>query len=271
MLVRFRPKEIFRGLGVLVTASVVTFAIIWGLETKFNIFPFDINNNDQAIPWTHWVMMGMTERKSQMANRSYVGWYNPDSYKYTLSFEGVNERKAADLVKIREQYEDYGFWGYMVFLYRKMLYTWSDTTFFAPFLVNNTPVFWESEEFIGDRPEAAIIHKVIFDQSVGVMLFMYLCMIAGAIYNLVKGKNKLSYVFLAILGLLTFLLIWEDSSRYLITYYPLIVVCAMYGFNVIMNINRKSIKMSKAGSKNGKPKERKHAKRTNSLHSGAVL
>lgn len=55
------------------------FLLISFVEVKFTIMPYDINNNNQEIPFTHWVMMGMTERDSYVDGRKWIGWYNPDS------------------------------------------------------------------------------------------------------------------------------------------------------------------------------------------------
>ena len=44
--------------------------------------------------------MGMTERE-YIDGKNFIGWYNPESMEYTLSFDTTEERKEVNIKKIK--------------------------------------------------------------------------------------------------------------------------------------------------------------------------
>ena len=214
------------------------FLLISFVEVKFTIMPYDINNNNQEIPFTHWVMMGMTERDSYVDGRKWIGWYNPDSLDYTLKYKTTDERKKANIKKIKEQYQDMGFMNYLYFLYRKALFTWSDASFYAPSLVTGETLY-RGENIVSKYSDSKITRPLTFYSNLGMFLFIYLIIIVSTLKD-IKNKNySINYARLSIFGLVLFLLIWEDSSRYLFTYIPVMLLCTIHGLNVIINNERK--------------------------------
>lgn len=70
-------------------------------------------------------------------------------------------------------------------------------------------------------------------------MFIYLIIIVSTLKD-IKNKNySINYARLSIFGLVLFLLIWEDSSRYLFTYISVMLLCTIHGLNVIINNERK--------------------------------
>ena len=200
--------------------------------------PYDINNNNQEIPFTHWVMMGMTERNSYVDGRKWIGWYNPDSLDYTLKYKTTDERKKANIKKIKEQYQDMGFMNYLYFLYRKALFTWSDASFYAPALVTGETLY-KGENIVRKYSDSKITRPLTFYSNLGMFLFIYLIIIVSTLKDIKNKSYSINYARLSIFGLVLFLLIWEDSSRYLITYIPVMLLCTIHGLNVIINNERK--------------------------------
>lgn len=200
--------------------------------------PYDINNNNQEIPFTHWVMMGMTERNSYVDGRKWIGWYNPDSLDYTLKYKTTDERKKANIKKIKEQYQDMGFMNYLYFLYRKALFTWSDASFYAPALVTGETLY-KGENIVSKYSDSKITRPLTFYSNLGMFLFIYLIIIVSTLKDIKNKSYSINYARLSIFGLVLFLLIWEDSSRYLITYIPVMLLCTIHGLNVIINNERK--------------------------------
>lgn len=234
MFLRNKIKDNYKGYVSLLISFFIIFTCISIVEVKFSVFPYDIKNNDKEIPYTHWIMMGMTERESSQENRKYIGWYNPDSLDYTLSYKTTETRKKANIKKINQQFKEYGIINYMTFLYRKMLFTWSDGTFYAPALVNSKSLYEGKNIIRSFNVSRGRFEILTFYQNIGMFLFMYFFLLIGVLKNIKNNKNNLNYVFLTLFGLLIFLLIWEDSSRYLITYIPLILLCTIYGLDDII-------------------------------------
>lgn len=217
---------------------IIIFLLISFVEVKFTIMPYDINNNNQEIPFTHWVMMGMTERNSYVDGRKWIGWYNPDSLDYTLKYKTTDERKKANIKKIKEQYQDMGFMNYLYFLYRKALFTWSDASFYAPALVTGETLY-KGENIVSKYSDSKITRPLTFYSNLGMFLFIYLIIIVSTLKDIKNKSYSINYARLSIFGLVLFLLIWEDSSRYLITYIPVMLLCTIHGLNVIINNERK--------------------------------
>ena len=240
---RNKPKDYYKGLICFATSFIICFSIIYFMEVRFSIFPYDVKNNDGEIPYTHWIMMGMTERESSQSGRNFIGWYNPDSVEITLAEKTTAARKKVNIKQIKKQFKDYGVVGYISFLYRKTLFTWSDGTFYAPKLVVSDPVLYTNKDnFV--RNITTTTGKYIyytFRQNIGMFLFMYLFILIGVFKNIRKKDNKFNYVYLSVFGLLLFLLIWEDSSRYLITYIPVILLCTINGFDAIIKNRKENI------------------------------
>ena len=240
---RNKPKEYYKGLIYLVSSFLIFFGIVYFMEVKLSIFPYDVKNNNKEIPYTHWIMMGMTEYDSYKKERKYIGWYNPKSLDYTLSYKTTNARKKANIKQIKKQFNDYGILKYTQFLYRKLLFTWSDGTFYAPALVNSDTILYKDR----NNPVKDIVasygkyYRITFRQNIGMFLFMYLFIIIGVFKKIKTKDNEFNFAYLSIFGLLIFLLIWEDSSRYLITYIPVILLCTIAGFDAIMKNRKENI------------------------------
>ena len=238
LLLRKNIKKNYKSYISFCLSFIIIFLLISFVEVKFTIMPYDINNNNQEIPFTHWVMMGMTERDSYVDGRKWIGWYNPDSLDYTLKYKTTDERKKANIKKIKEQYQDMGFMNYLYFLYRKALFTWSDASFYAPALVTGETLY-RGENIVSKYSDSKITKPLTFYSNLGMFLFIYLIIIVSTLKDIKNKSYSINYARLSIFGLVLFLLIWEDSSRYLITYIPVMLLCTIYGLNVIINNERK--------------------------------
>lgn len=238
LLLRKNIKKNYKSYISFCLSFIIIFLLISFVEVKFTIMPYDINNNNQEIPFTHWVMMGMTERDSYVDGRKWIGWYNPDSLDYTLKYKTTDERKKANIKKIKEQYQDMGFMNYLYFLYRKALFTWSDASFYAPALVTGETLY-RGENIVSKYSDSKITRPLTFYSNLGMFLFIYLIIIVSTLKDIKNKSYSINYARLSIFGLVLFLLIWEDSSRYLITYIPVMLLCTIHGLNVIINNERK--------------------------------
>lgn len=229
IFINYNFKKYFKPILILSFSFIISFSLVKGLETKYSIFPYDINNNEKRIPYTHWIMMGLYERTSSMGDKKFIGWYDPTAYELTLSYDTIEERQKANINKIKEKLHDFGALGYADFLYRKMLFTWSDGTYYGPMFLSEQPVKQEKTflsnlyHIDGDYINSSFLENTVF------ILYIYLMLILGSIAFIIKKENIDFSSYISLFGVLIFFLIWEASSRYLINYVPIMIVASFYG------------------------------------------
>lgn len=177
----------------------------------------------QNTPLVHWVMMGLKGN----------GGYNAEDYAYTRSFADPDERIAADKQVIRERLADYGFGGYLAFLYQKGVVTLGDGTY-------------QVESFLDDNPRyATLLHAAAIGTGPANRAFSLVCQgfhllllslfVLGCLYDGLlgtpRGEERARQIVprLSFFGLLLFLLIWETSPRYLVNFLPLLLIGAVQG------------------------------------------
>ncbi len=249
IIMKKKYKEIFKPLSIVLAGILVLQLSASFLENKFSIFPYDILSNNKQLPYTHWIMMGMTERDCGNG-KSWIGWYNPESMEYTLSYDTTDKRQAANIKKIKEYLKDYKISGYLTFLYRKMLFTWSDGTYYAPALLNNSTIYGKKSTFTDFQHSSGQYINISYVLNTSMILFLYLFLIIGAINSIKKKENKVNSCYVALLGVLIFFLLWEASSRYLINYIPIIIVGVSYGISSSLPNNKQKEKRLKRDQAN---------------------
>ena len=237
LCMKHKLKKSIKPISILLISLLILQLSMSFLEIKFSIFPYDISNNNKQLPYTHWIMMGMTEREYK-DGKYLIGWFNPESMEYTLSYDTTEEREKANIKKIQEYLGDYGIIGYTKFLYRKMLYTWSDGSYFSSMLLDNGTMYNKKSIFTDLQHSSGKYVKLAFNQNTVVILFIYLFIIIGAITALKKKENKVNTCYIALFGVLIFFLLWEASSRYLINYVPILIVGMMYGLSSLLSKDR---------------------------------
>lgn len=169
-------------------------------------------------PYWHWIMMGLQNN----------GYYSPDDYEYTRSYE-INERSAACRKKAMDRIGELGVSGLFKLWTNKAVICFGDGTYALSDFLDDTPA------------NETGIHEYIlyagknYNQyqsfSTGVLLLLYLLAIFGAVRDIIgKVKYRQSILVtaprLAMLGILCFLILWETSGRYFTNYVPMLIVCA---------------------------------------------
>ncbi|MDE6635810.1 MAG: hypothetical protein K2K09_04295, partial [Lachnospiraceae bacterium] len=161
---------------------------------------------------------------------------------FSKRYKTKAERRKANLELAAERLKNFGAFGYVKHLAKKLLVTYNDGTyawgqegtFFktyydevntraAPFLRN---VYYPGGRYY--KVWAAI------SQAVWLMILL-LCLCSGACFvknesskNINKSKN-ISILFLSIIGLTLFELLFECRARYLYTYIPVYCIIAISG------------------------------------------
>lgn len=168
------------------------------------------------MPMTHYIMMGLHGR----------GGYDAYDTDYSNSFKTTEEKASANILRIKETLNNYTIWSYLQFLNHKLLFTWSDGTYFVDQKLNVLPL--KTDSFISSivLPNGKYYKVfVLFANSVHTALLILLLL--GAISSLFQKKYDQLGLFVSILGIGLFLLIWETRSRYLYNFIPIFIAAAL--------------------------------------------
>lgn len=181
--------------------------------------------NESGLPATHWVMMGMTGN----------GWYNQEDADLSRKIYGEFGKEAvakANIEVIKKRLKDYGIRGYLKFINHKLEVTWNDGTYFAPVKLCKTP-FKKTKIHTYITGENNIYYMYISQ-------FMHIILLSGIVLSVIKNfKHKINmYIIchIALFGTVLFLLIWETRSRYIVCMLPIMIFCAMDGFESLCGI-----------------------------------
>ncbi|MBQ3413894.1 MAG: hypothetical protein IJH39_00785 [Clostridia bacterium] len=207
-----------------------SFMILILLYFLFNVFiePLYIPDKQlletNKIPTEHWIMMGLKGK----------GGFSTDEYLYTQSFETFQEKKEANRKVIKERIYDL-FFNKTLFehLKQKIIYGLCDGTYFSPEVLRREPVKYR------------ILHEVVLSKGKNTQIYKYwpqsmhfgmLIFILINVYKTLKDKEynaKDNVLFIAVLGIMVFLLMWENRSRYLITMLPIIMMSQLGGIEYL--------------------------------------
>lgn len=232
LIIRTEHKHYLKTIPIIIVSLIILTSTIKLLNTRIHIFDNDRINKEKAIPITHWIMMGLYERDARN-NKQYTGTYNPDAYELTRSYETVQERKRANIERIKEiLLKEKSFKELIAFFYRKLLYVWSDATYYAPLFLQENPVNEEPNVFKELFYAKGKNVRYMFDENVAISVIMYLMFIASSVSSIKNGDDSINYNNLCIMGVLIFFLIWEASARYLVNFVPIFIVTTVKGFEV---------------------------------------
>lgn len=185
-------------------------------------------DKEKNYTMTHFLLMGM--------NRDSGGAYSPEDVLFSSSIAVKKERQLNELQKTVMRIREMGPMGLVTFFSQKLLMTYNDGTF-----------FWGGEgNFYLEVPEAkSAFSKVLrsyfyrggtnyeyFRLVTKILWLMTLLLIFGNLFG--KDDERISVIYLSLLGLTVFLLLFEARARYLLCYAPVFMVCAMTGFCKIL-------------------------------------
>ena len=198
--------------SMMVVSSMFNVAI-----DKSGIFNFAMKDAG-TVPYTHWIMMGMIGD----------GGWSEEEYNYTYSFETVEEAQQGNVDIIKDRLTQYGVGGYLKFLTHKATVTWQDGTYSGTYYTDLYPLKrTNAHEFVTD---SGIYKKYItyFSQCCHMLILIFILVgLFKRICN--KQIDYMTIAYLALFGLLLFLLLWESKPRYLVHYIPMIYLCAIDG------------------------------------------
>ncbi|MEG0168082.1 MAG: hypothetical protein RR709_09475, partial [Ruthenibacterium sp.] len=195
------------------------FCLIFALQGMFAAHTalLPAYDKDDAIPYTHWVMMGL----------SGVGGYNNDDYELTLRGKTYAEKQKITTTEIASRVQTLGLRGLMHHSANKLSYIYGDGMCYAPYKLDQSGLHdtYLRNFFLPDFPYFGAVSHL----STG-LWFAILCgCVLGGVKAARRGTHAATFIRVAVVGLTLFLLLWEARSRYLVNFLPLILICGADG------------------------------------------
>lgn len=198
--------------------------------------------NKNSIPFTHFLMMGMQEQKEESEvkgkNNIFYGTYSSDDKNATKSVIGHKEKKKFNMQVVKQRLNNFGFLGYLKFLYNKANWILSDGTFFYGCegkwiykYYNESDIAKHAQQFIN------IDSDKYQNITANIMQTAWILVIVGLIFSKNKkdDNNYINISKFAIIGIVLFIMLFEGRSRYLINYIPIFILVGTYGLD---NLNK---------------------------------
>lgn len=207
---------------------IVLISIIFLISFKVlivNNLTTEEERNKYQIPTEHWIMMGMNG----------VGNFIPEDYAYTNQFGTLEEKAKADREMIVQRIKENNINEHIKRITRKMGYTWHDGTYFVPDILRRLPTNKNIlHEFVLEDGKYCSFYKYIPQ----IMHFAMLIFIMLNLRKIIKNKeynSKELVGMISILGIMMFLIIWENRSRYLVNMLPLMLLMQINGIDYFSN------------------------------------
>lgn len=183
------------------------------------------------FPYEHWVMMSL----------NVGGGYHQEDVNYTMSFDSYDERRQADIDKIRERIENMGIMGTVRHIFcDKTVRTWSMGSMAGDDYLSRSPTY--------KNPLQSVLclngkyHNIYYVY----MQIYHLLMLFWILYYLfcnirLREDGVINVMVTTVWGLAVFLCIWECNSRYLVQMLPLMVVIMVSGIYRFLEKNKERI------------------------------
>lgn len=172
-------------------------------------------DREKAIPWQHWVMMGL----------SGDGGYNDDDYKLTLQGEDYSARVEIAQTEIARRVEEMGPGGLLSHGLDKLSYIFGDGLYYAPMKLDIGSVHkgnpLQAYFIQGMRHTGRAVYAAL-----GVQAALLAGLAAAGARSAFRRRHRATVLRVAVLGLALFLLLWEARSRYLVNFLPVMLAAA---------------------------------------------
>lgn len=221
-----KMKELMKNMVIVLPTILIGFIL-------FNIMiePRVVTNkeviDDYKVPVLHWIMMGLKDE----------GGYNEEDYSYTLSHNTYQDKLKAVQEEIGQRISNYNVVSFAEHLNKKINFAWADGTYYAPEKLRRDPV------------EQTVLHEIVMGKYKNVYKYfpqvMHISMMLLILINvctILKKKeytNKEIIMAVSIFGLILFLLLWENRSRYIFVMVPLMMILQINGIEALSQIKRR--------------------------------
>lgn len=202
-------------------AAVISMSVILGCTGKMtsHIMLIDQEMQDRyEFPVTHWIMMGLNKH----------GGYQESEVQYTYKFTSYDEKKAANLKKIRKRIAAYGPIGLSRHIFAdKTKYTWCKSCLAGDYYGTKNP-YDKNTTWNLLSPNGAY-HHILLLYTWPYYMILLLSLLLSAIRAFGKKQKASSFFFicrLSLTGVFLFLAMWECNSRYLVSFIPVLILTA---------------------------------------------
>lgn len=203
-------------------------------------------DKSKEIPMTHFLMMGLNERKIKNGEVTAYGGYNLKDYKLTESQPSYDDKKQMNIKVTKQRLADMNIVGYLKFLKNKANWFLADGTFywqnegnFYPQETSYDFALKHNENIKNLYKVGSNTNKILVTLQQGAWTAL-LCMIPFVVLKRYKLNDYVFILQITVTGIILFLLLFEARSRYLINHLPFIIMLSMIGLrNFAQFINKK--------------------------------
>lgn len=220
---------------ILKTGSVVLIAVVGFIAV--NTFSYSYigyeKSEELEFPLTHFLMMGMNDETK--------GVFFEDDVQYTLSFKGIDNKKEANLEKVKERLSEYGPIKYLGLLGDKLLTTYNDGTF----AWGVEGHFYSEIQDIKNETVTPVLRSIVYNDGANYKYYevsqqciwiTILALIMFSIKTIASSKDDGLYaIVLSLIGITLFLLLFEARARYLYLYSPYYIILACVGLKSMID------------------------------------
>ena len=216
-------KNTIKNLAIIVSIMFIIVTVFNKLGE--NLIIKDSRKNDYEFPLTHWVMMGLNKPESEGGTSIGYGAYSQPDADYTTTSGNYEQKKEANIEKIKERLNEFGIKGYIKFLLNKFKYVWNDGSYYVLHVIGWDTLNTTSTPYkyiIGEQSENIFIPYVTHFNNC-----IFFIILVGILIGLVRKKStqETRILGISIVGIALFLLVWEARSRYI--YFLLPVFCVL--------------------------------------------
>lgn len=232
-------KETLKKIAITLIVMLTVIVLFNKLCEKFVIK--DSQKNEYQFPLTHWIMMGLDKPESEGGTSIGYGAYSQKDADYTSTSGNYEEKKTANILKIKERLKEFGIKGYTKFLFNKFNYIWNDGSYYVLNVIgwdtlNTTSTLYKlvigEESYKIFRPYMTNFNNCVF----------FIILLGLIIELLKKEKNQVIRILgISIVGIAIFLLVWEARSRYIYFLIPVFCILAAYEMLQIFNFVERRI------------------------------
>ncbi len=223
-------SEIKKLVAVAISFTVIYSAVVF----SFNSFMYN-NILDEELaydlktPMLNWVAMSLVGDGSHNTETNYYIWAR----------DTQEEKQEAAIELITLRLEEKGFFGYLEFLNQKAITSFGSGEFKYKIDVAPKPV--RDTEIFRILNEGSPYNEAFDNILQGFHILVLVGMLSSAYISMKNKNHKFLPLQISAFGLLLFLLLWEANSRYLMNYYPILIVSGIlatfyFSFNREINV-----------------------------------
>lgn len=215
----------FRGVKTAVSIILCFLLSSWLFTAAINSTGIRINR-EMDVGILHMIMMGL--------NDEHDGIWNADDVELSFRIKIKDERKRAQIDRIKNRLEDYGFAGMIVHTVKKTLVNFNDGSFaWGAEGRFYDEVFDNKNSFVSPLLKGIFYNDGEYYQlTSSIEQLLWITVIFFCCFCVFLEKNKmLTAAALSLIGIVLFVSMFEARARYVLIYVPIFIVLAMLNLN----------------------------------------